>query len=110
MGDNIRHGIQNDFGSENSVKHGVQKKSESEFNRRPWGEQDKSAPMKFDKQTGPGPSGHAQTQSKGLGKHSSIGGSSAFVPKGKVSSFGGATGKFGTMKTGLSGQKKGVGA
>ena len=108
MGDNIKGGMQGSA-SGKAIEYGVRKGLGEEFDRRP-NKGDQSATYKFDKQSGSGPSGHAATQTKGLGKHSSIGGSSAFTPKGKVGSFGGATGKFGTMKTGLSGQKKGVGA
>ena len=104
----IKHGIQES--SSKSIKYGVQSGGDSDFDRRP-NRGDKDAAYRFDKQTGPGPSGHAQTQGKGLGKHSSIGGSSSFAPKGKVSSFGDPYSKGGgTMKTGLSGQKKGHGA
>lgn len=109
MADNVKYGIQN-LGGGDSIKHGIQKSDTSDFDRRP-NKGDKDATYKFDKQTGPGPSGHYQTQKKGLGKHSSIGGASNFVPKGKVSGFkNGNTKGYGTMKTGLSGQTKGVGA
>jgi hypothetical protein len=108
MADSIKHGIQQTGGGK-SIEYGKRSPS-SDWERRPYGDGDKPATYKFDKQSGPGPSGHAATQTKGLGKHSSIGGSSAFVPKGKVSSLGKGNGKFGTMKSGLSGQLKGHGA
>jgi hypothetical protein len=107
MADTIKYGTQGS--ASKSISYGIQKGDTSEFDRRP-NRGDKEAVYKFDKQSGSGPSGHAQTQSKGLGKHSSIGGNSNFVPKGKVSGFKSASGKWGTMKTGLSAQTKGHGA
>jgi len=101
----IKQGIQGS--SSKAITFGIQSPKGSSFDRRP-NRGDKDAVYKFDKQSGAGPSGHGNTQSKGHGKHSSIGGSSSFKPKGQVSSFGSKP--SGTIKSGLSGQKKGHGA
>ena len=81
MADTIKHGIQSTGGSK-AIEHGVRKPGDSGWDRRPYGSGDKAASYKYDKQSGSGPSGNAATQTKGKGKHSSIGGSSSFTPKG----------------------------
>src|ERR1700682_3595959 len=86
----IKQGVQ--ASSKKTISYGIQSPQGSEHDRRPNGPGDKNATYKFDKQSGAGPSGHAATQTQGIGKRSSIGGSSAGTPKGKTSSPGTAKG------------------
>jgi len=80
MVDTIKHGIQDTNNGGKLIEYGIRKPS-SEFDRRP-NAGDVPATIKFDKQKGAGPSGNSATQTKGAGKHKSIGGSSAYTTKG----------------------------
>ena len=90
----------------NVIEYGVRKPTGSDFDRRPNHQGETGASYKFDTQkSAKKASGNAATQVKGIKNQK--GGNSFGSPKGKVSSFGGATGGKATQQKGFGAAVKG---